>query len=64
MNPKEALVLVLFGRYFEENGRILLPLGIAVNHAAADGYHSCRLLNDIKEIAGTIRLPQNVKGEQ
>lgn len=56
--------VVLFGRYFEENGRILLPLGIAVNHAAADGYHSCRLLNDIKEIAGTIRLPQNVKGEQ
>ena len=53
--------VILFGRYYEENGRIKIPLNIAVNHAVADGYHTCLFLNRVGELAGTFQLP--VKGD-
>lgn len=46
---KMILPILLFGKYFEQNGRILLPFSISVNHAAADGYHSAKLINDIQD---------------
>lgn len=50
--------VVLFGRYYEKEGRTFLPLGAAFHHAVADGYHSCRFLNEIQELAETFRLPR------
>ena len=49
--------VILFGRYYEENGRIKIPLNIAVNHAVADGYHTCLFLNRVGELAGAFQLP-------
>lgn len=46
----------LMGRYFEENGKILMPLAVSVNHAVADGYHTCKFLNDVQELAASISL--------
>lgn len=43
--------LIRFGKYFEQNQRVLLPLSVFVSHAVADGYHTCKLINDIQEIA-------------
>ncbi|MBW6409097.1 CatA-like O-acetyltransferase [Clostridium weizhouense] len=45
---------ILFGKYFRENDNILIPFSIFVNHAVADGYHTCKLINDIQEIAFSI----------
>ncbi len=45
---------IRFGKYFEQNGKILLPLAVFVNHAAADGYHTCKLINDIQDIANNV----------
>lgn len=42
--------LIKFGKYFSEEGRILLPFSVFVSHAVADGYHTCKLVNDIQEI--------------
>lgn len=42
--------IITFGRFYKENDRWLLPFGVFVNHAAADGYHTSKLLNDIQDI--------------
>lgn len=33
-----ARVDVSWGRYREENGRLVMPVSVRLNHAAADGY--------------------------
>lgn len=38
------------GRYVERDGRVLLPLAIQVHHAAADGFHVSRLVNELQEL--------------
>ena len=43
--------LIKFGKYFEENGKVLLPVAVFVSHAVADGYHTCKLINDMQDIA-------------
>lgn len=47
-DSRMILPIILFGKYFVQNGRILLPFSISVNHAAADGWHSAKFLNDIQ----------------
>ena len=43
--------LIKFGKFFAADGRILIPVSVFVNHAVADGYHTCKLINDMQEIA-------------
>lgn len=43
--------LIKFGKYVERDGSIQLPFAVFVSHAVADGYHTCKLINDIQEIA-------------
>lgn len=38
------------GRYVEREGRTLLPLSIQIHHAAADGFHTSRLVNELQEL--------------
>ncbi|MFG2868334.1 type A chloramphenicol O-acetyltransferase [Streptomyces sp. NPDC048338] len=38
------------GRYVERDGRVLLPLALQVHHAAADGFHSARLVNELQAL--------------
>lgn len=38
------------GRFYEENGRTLLPLAVQVHHAVCDGFHLCRLVNELQEL--------------
>lgn len=39
------------GKYFEESGKIKLPLAIQVHHAVCDGFHVSRLVNELQEWA-------------
>jgi chloramphenicol O-acetyltransferase type A len=41
----------LCGKYFEQNGEILLPFSVYVQHLVADGYHTSLLINTVQEIA-------------
>lgn len=41
------LPIFTMGKYYEENGRILLPLAI---HAVCDGFHLCRFINELQEL--------------
>lgn len=38
------------GRYVERDGRVLLPLAVQVHHAAADGFHTARLVEELREL--------------
>jgi chloramphenicol O-acetyltransferase type A len=50
------------GRYTERDGRVLLPLAVQVHHAAADGFHSARLVNELQAVvADTTWLEQSPK---
>lgn len=38
------------GKYFEQNGKIWLPIAIQVHHAVCDGFHIARFINELQEI--------------
>lgn len=41
------------GKYFESEGKIMLPLAIQVHHAACDGYHTAMFVNAMNEWASS-----------
>lgn len=43
--------LIRFGRYETRAGRTALPVAVCVHHAAADGWHTAKLFNDMQEEA-------------
>ena len=44
------LPIFTIGRYFERDGRTLLPLSVQVHHAVCDGFHLCRLFDDCQQL--------------
>ena len=47
--------IIRFGKYYNRESKILLPFLIFVNHAVADGYHTCKLINEIEEYGKRIK---------
>lgn len=43
-----------FGKYYEENGKILLPLAVMVHHSVCDGFHVARMINELQEICNAV----------
>ena len=41
------------GKYYEQDGKLLLPLSITCHHAATDGYHVHRFLETLQQEADT-----------
>jgi chloramphenicol O-acetyltransferase type A len=39
VNSKESIPKIAFGKFFEYNGKKMLPVSVNVNHGLADGYH-------------------------
>lgn len=50
-DPPFLTPLITFGRHFRQGAAQLLPLSVSVHHAAADGYHASRLINDMQAVA-------------
>ncbi|MBL1224181.1 type A chloramphenicol O-acetyltransferase [Enterococcus sp. BWR-S5] len=44
------------GRLMKKNGKITIPLAIQVHHAACDGYHVGKFVEEIKELIATWAL--------
>lgn len=44
------LPIFTLGRHREQDGQQLLPVSLQVHHAAADGFHSARLLADVEAL--------------
>lgn len=43
------LPIFTMGKYFEDNGKIKIPLAIQVHHAVCDGYHVANFINELQE---------------
>ncbi len=48
--------IITFGKYTASGGRYTMPFTINISHAAADGYHTSRFINDLQELINTIEL--------
>lgn len=50
MNPVDSIPRISWGKYFEENGKIKLPMSVQVHHALVDGIHIGHYYSIIQEI--------------
>lgn len=50
MNPADSIPRISWGKYFEEGGRMKIPLSVQVHHALADGIHVGRYFTGMQEI--------------
>ncbi|MGH4120144.1 CatA-like O-acetyltransferase [Clostridium sp.] len=50
MNPVDTIPRIAWGKYFEENGKIKLPLSVQVHHALVDGVLVGKFYTGIQEI--------------
>lgn len=46
----DSIPKIVFGKYFEENGRIKLPISIEVHHALMDGFHMGQYLEQLQTL--------------
>lgn len=50
LGGEESIPKIAFGRFFEENGRTLLPFSVEVHHALMDGLHVGRYISRVQEL--------------
>jgi len=48
MHADDSIPRFSWGKYFEENGRVLLPFSVQVNHALADGLQVGQYINSLQ----------------
>ncbi|MBR3866371.1 MAG: chloramphenicol acetyltransferase CAT [Butyricicoccus sp.] len=41
--------IILFGKYFERDGKTMIPCSLSISHAVADGWHTCELFRTMQE---------------
>ena len=39
-----------FGKYHEQDGKVLLPMAVQVHHSVCDGFHVARMFNELQEM--------------
>jgi len=49
LNPNDAIPRLAWGKYFEENGKLLLPFSVQANHAFVDGIHMGRYFTTLQD---------------
>ncbi|MCY6485497.1 type A chloramphenicol O-acetyltransferase [Clostridium aestuarii] len=45
------LPIITYGKYFEQDGKLLLPLSLQVHHAVCDGYHTSRFFTELQTLS-------------
>ena len=45
----ESIPRIVFGKFSEESGRLMLPISVEVHHALVDGLHVGRFINNLEE---------------
>lgn len=44
------LPIFTLGKFYCENGKMMLPLAVQVHHAVCDGFHLCRFVNELQDL--------------
>jgi chloramphenicol O-acetyltransferase type A len=52
--PADSNVRIVFGKFFDQNGRKLLPVNIQANHALVDGLHVGKFYEKFQELADNV----------
>lgn len=50
MNPVDSFPRIAWGKYFEQNGRILIPISVQAHHGLLDGYHMSKFYLELQEL--------------
>ena len=50
-HPADSVPRIVWGKYFEEHGKIKMPLSIQVHHAVVDGRHVGRFFQELEQLA-------------
>lgn len=45
----DSIPKIVFGKYFEENGKMMMPISVEVHHSLVDGYHVGQFLQKFRE---------------
>ncbi|WLZ33128.1 type A chloramphenicol O-acetyltransferase [Enterobacter hormaechei] len=43
-----------FGKYYNQDGKVLLPFAVQVHHSVCDGFHVARLINELQELCDNL----------
>ncbi|MGB7802825.1 type A chloramphenicol O-acetyltransferase [Buttiauxella sp.] len=43
------------GKYYNQDGKVLLPLAVQVHHSVCDGFHVARLVNELQQLSDDIQ---------
>ncbi|WP_299996484.1 type A chloramphenicol O-acetyltransferase [uncultured Cedecea sp.] len=44
------------GKYYKQDGKVLLPLAVQVHHSVCDGFHVARLVNELQEMSNNVQF--------
>ena len=44
------LPIFTMGKFYQENGKTLLPLAVQVHHGACNGFHLCRFVTELQDL--------------
>ena len=44
------LPIFTMGKFYQENGKTLLPLAVQVHHGVCDGFHLCRFVTELQDL--------------
>lgn len=55
MDKLDSVPRIAWGKFFEENGRIKMPLGVQAHHALADGVHVGQFFMRVQELLDEVR---------
>lgn len=47
--------VVTWGKYEEENGKLIMPLTMNIHHAVADGFHLSRFFGEVQQLINTLK---------
>ena len=48
------LPIFTYGKYFQQDGKYLIPLSIQVHHAVCDGFHVSRFIDEVQQICNNM----------
>lgn len=48
LNPVDSIPRITWGKYFEENGKIKIPLSVQAHHGLMDGFHVGQYFNEME----------------
>lgn len=46
--------VIAWGKIYEKEGRLIMPVSFQIHHAAADGYHTARFFKQLEELCNNI----------